>query len=499
MVSGKFLHLPLLAFYSGRHWRIMPANALGTAYSPFSSARLAQTQPSGAGPAAVPQNPLICQMRWVNTWRVLCSGACHCTQRPMVRNAASSSGWVMAVPSKARGCHSPASSPLDGRRCKSTPCGPVINAAVTGTFDEMESDVHAPEAYGIYQSVGDTVGAGGFMRAMRTIPMYVTIAEAIRDYSPNAWVINYTNPMTLCVRTLYHVFPKIKAFGCCHEVFGTQTLLTHILDEELGLKDVARQDIKVNVKGINHFTWFDKATYKGMDLFPIYRKFAEEHYESGYEYGDTNWMNSSFACANRVKFDLFLRYGCIAAAGDRHLAEFMPGKTYLESPEAVREWKFGLTTVAWRKNELQERLARSRRLRTGEEPIEIKPDGEEGHLLMKALLGLGDLVSNVNIPNHGAIANLPWDAVVEVNALFSRQGVQSVNAGPLPANILPLVARHVYNQENTLTAALTCDRTLGLTTFMNDPQVTLNWKQGKELFDTMLHNTRAYLPKEWNA
>lgn len=303
----------------------------------------------------------------------------------------------------------------------------VVISILPGTFDEMESDVHAPEAYGIYQSVGDTVGAGGFMRAMRTIPMYVTIAEAIR------------------------------------------------------------------------FTWFDKATYKGMDLFPIYRKFAEEHYESGYEYGDTNWMNSSFACANRVKFDLFLRYGCIAAAGDRHLAEFMPGKTYLESPEAVREWKFGLTTVAWRKNELQERLARSRRLRTGEEPIEIKPDGEEGHLLMKALLGLGDLVSNVNIPNHGAIANLPWDAVVEVNALFSRQGVQSVNAGPLPANILPLVARHVYNQENTLTAALTCDRTLGLTTFMNDPQVTLNWKQGKELFDTMLHNTRAYLPKEWNA
>ena len=214
----------------------------------------------------------------------------------------------------------------------------VVISILPGTFDEMESDVHAPEAYGIYQSVGDTVGAGGFMRAMRTIPMYVTIAEAIRDYSPNAWVINYTNPMTLCVRTLYHVFPKIKAFGCCHEVFGTQTLLTHILDEELGLKDVARQDIKVNVKGINHFTWFDKATYKGMDLFPIYRKFVEEHYESGYEYGDTNWMNSSFACANRVKFDLFLRYGCIAAAGDRHLAEFMPGNEYLKDPGLVAKW-----------------------------------------------------------------------------------------------------------------------------------------------------------------
>lgn len=176
----------------------------------------------------------------------------------------------------------------------------VVISILPGTFDEMESDVHAPEAYGIYQSVGDTVGAGGFMRAMRTIPMYVTIAEAIRDYSPNAWVINYTNPMTLCVRTLYHVFPKIKAFGCCHEVFGTQTLLTHILDEELGLKDVARQDIKVNVKGINHFTWFDKATYKGMDLFPIYRKFAEEHYESGYEYGDTN-LDEQFLCLRQPR------------------------------------------------------------------------------------------------------------------------------------------------------------------------------------------------------
>ena len=85
----------------------------------------------------------------------------------------------------------------------------VVISILPGTFDEMESDVHAPEAYGIYQSVGDTLGAGGFMRAMRTIPMYVTIAEAIRDYSPNAWVIIYSYSMTRCLRTLYHVFPKI--------------------------------------------------------------------------------------------------------------------------------------------------------------------------------------------------------------------------------------------------------------------------------------------------
>ena len=105
----------------------------------------------------------------------------------------------------------------------------VVISILPGTFEEMRSDVHLPERVGVYQPVGDTVGPGGFMRAMRTIPMYVEIASAIRDYAPDAWVINYTNPMSLCVRTLYEVFPGIKAFGCCHEVFGTQKLLCSML------------------------------------------------------------------------------------------------------------------------------------------------------------------------------------------------------------------------------------------------------------------------------
>ena len=98
----------------------------------------------------------------------------------------------------------------------------VIISILPGTFAEMASDVHAPEKYGVYQSVGDTVGPGGIVRGLRTIPMYVEIAQAIRDYSPRAWVINYTNPMTMCVRTLYLVFPHMRAFGFCLEVFVSQ-------------------------------------------------------------------------------------------------------------------------------------------------------------------------------------------------------------------------------------------------------------------------------------
>ncbi len=374
----------------------------------------------------------------------------------------------------------------------------VVISILPGTFDEMESDVHLPERVGVYQSVGDTVGAGGFMRAMRTLPMFAGFARAIREWAPDVWVINYTNPMTLCMRTLYEVYPGIHAFGCCHEVFGTQKLLCAMLEDMRGIRDVKRQDLYTTVTGINHFTWLTEASYRGMDLMPLYREFAQKYWKEGFEQGqDNNWMNSHFNCAHRVKFDLFLRYGAIAAAGDRHLAEFLP-PWYLKDAETAHQWKFSLTPVSWRKEDLKNRLARSERLVSGEEELTLKPSGEEGHLLLKALLGLGDVVSNVNIPNAGQIPNLPMGAVVETNALFGRNRIQPVCAGPVPANILPLVARHVYNQENTLQAALRCDRQLGFTTFMNDPQLgAVSLEDGQKLFDDMLEAQRAYLPKEW--
>ncbi len=348
----------------------------------------------------------------------------------------------------------------------------VVISILPKTFDEMEVDVHMPERLGIYQSVGDTAGPGGIIRALRTVPMFVEIAEAIKAYSPQAWVINYTNPMTMCVKTLYHVFPEIKAFGCCHEVFGTQSVLAGIAKRELGLEEVKREEIQVNVQGINHFTWFDYASYKGIDLFPVYKNYIEKHFEEGYEATENHWMNSSFNCAHRVKMDLFNRYGLIAAAGDRHLAEFMPGDEYLKDPETVTSWKFGLTTVEWRKNDLKERLEKSARLLKGEETIELKPTGEEGILLIKALCGLERVVSNVNIPNTaGQIANLPRTAVVETNALFERDAIRPIQAGEMAENVKALIMPHVENHERVLQAALSqpVDKELVVEAFMTDP------------------------------
>ncbi len=368
----------------------------------------------------------------------------------------------------------------------------VVISILPGTFDEMESDVHTPEKYGIYQSVGDTTGPGGIVRAMRTIPMFEEIANYIKEYCPNAWVINYTNPMTLCVKALYNTFPKIKAFGCCHEVFGTQRLLTWVVEEFLGEK-CTRQDITVNPVSVNHFTWLTSATYKGIDLFPYYDKYCDKYADGLPAKADNNWMNNHFACAGKVTFDLFKRFGYISAAGDRHLAEFCPGKWYLESPERVREMKFGLTPVSWRKGDLNNRLARSKRLLSGEEKVEIKTTGEEGVNQMRALLGLCDLITNVNIPNVGQIPNLPLGAVVETNAIFRSNELKPVLAGNIPNEIYPLVAKICTEQEAVASAIAerNLDKIFGA--FASDPLVTCNIDDARKMFDEMVENTKKYL------
>ena len=372
----------------------------------------------------------------------------------------------------------------------------VIISILPGTFDEMESDVHTPEKYGIYQPVGDTTGPGGIVRAMRTIPMFEVIANYIKEYCPKAWVINYTNPMTLCVKTLYDTFPEIKAFGCCHEVFGTQGLLGYVIEEYFGEKAV-REDIKVNPVSVNHFTWLTKASYRGIDLFPYYKQYCDKYVDGLPTKSDNNWMNNHFSSQFKVRIDLFRRFGYIAAAGDRHLAEFCPGGWYLESPERVHEMKFALTPVSWRKKDLANRLERSRKLLSGEEEVKIWKTGEDGVHQIRALLGLCDLVTNVNIPNVGQIPNLPLGAVVETNAIFRSDEVTPVFAGNIPTEIHSLVSRICAEQEAVFDGIKRRDLEAIFEAFASDPLVTCSLSDARKLFNEMVENTKEYL-KDYN-
>jgi alpha-galactosidase len=271
-----------------------------------------------------------------------------------------------------------------------------------------------------------------------------------------------------------------------------------MLEDSLGIKGVKKEEIKVNVIGVNHFTWITSAHYKNIDLFPLYREFADKYAKTGFLKGkDDNWMNNYFDSCQKVKLDLFRRYGYIAAAGDRHLAEFCEGKWYLASPETAKSWGFSLTPVSWRKEDLRRRLEASRRKRSGEEKIKLGVTGEDGVNQIRALLGLHTMVTNVNLPNMGQIPNLPLGAVVETNAVFDADGIKPVMAGPIPNEIYGLISRIVSSQEVVVEAALKRDVELAFTAFINDPLVTVGFEDARKLYFEMLENTKEYL-KEYN-
>ncbi|MBN2536587.1 MAG: alpha-glucosidase/alpha-galactosidase [Spirochaetales bacterium] len=374
----------------------------------------------------------------------------------------------------------------------------VIISILPGTFKEMAIDVHTPEKYGIYQPVGDTTGPGGMVRALRAIPMYVGFAEKIKECSPCAWVINYSNPMAVCTGTLYRIFPGIKALGCCHEVFGTQVLLQWMLKDMKKIEVTHRNEIKVNVLGINHCTWIDKASFRHIDLMPLFREFAGRYSKDGFRIpGEDRKLNEIFISSHRVKFDLFQRYGLIAAAGDRHLAEFFPRTWYLKDIDKVRQWKFLLTPVQTRVKIRKDLNEFRKKVISGKEIIEIKPTGEEGVRIMKALLGMEDLITNVNFPNQGQVKGLPYGAIVESNALFTGNNIQPLFAGELPPGINDLIAKHSLNHELILKAGLNRDKDIALQCLLNDPLVDIDKAAAEKLLTEMLEGTKAYL-KGWD-
>ncbi|MGC9523386.1 MAG: alpha-galactosidase, partial [Anaerolineae bacterium] len=203
----------------------------------------------------------------------------------------------------------------------------VILSILPGPMQMFANDIDIPKKYGILQTVGDTTGPGGISRALRSVPIYLDYAHQIMDLCPNAWVINYTNPMTLCTSALYAAEPEIKAFGCCHEVFGTQHMLAGLVQEHLDVPAPPRQEIKTDVAGVNHFTFAPRATWQGEDLYPL---LYEEMEREGFWRDRTEWSLEAkangwwFSSQRLVAFDYLRNFGVLGAAGDRHLAEFVP-------------------------------------------------------------------------------------------------------------------------------------------------------------------------------
>jgi alpha-galactosidase len=249
----------------------------------------------------------------------------------------------------------------------------------------------------------------------------------------------------------------------------------------------------VNVLGINHFTWLDRATCGAHDLLQLVQHHLRQpDVLRPYTRAEVEAWGDWFHSADQVKYALFQLFGLLAAAGDRHLVEFLPG--FVQSPETLFRWGIIRTPVTWRLEVWRKAPQLTRAIMAGEADFNLQATGEEGVAQIKALLGLGEWVTNVNLPNQGQIANLPLQAVVETNARFSRDEVRPLAAGSLPPGLQPLIAQHVANQELIVEAALTRDKDLAFQAVYHDPTNALSIDRTWEMFNRLLQASRAYLP-----
>jgi alpha-galactosidase len=384
----------------------------------------------------------------------------------------------------------------------------VVMSILPGPMQMFANDLDIPAKYGIFQAVGDTTGPGGISRALRCVPDYFAYGQQIMEHCPDAWVINYTNPMTLCTAALYAASPEIKAFGCCHEVFGTQARLAGLVEQYLGQRKPPRHEIEVDVSGVNHFTFVTEAHWQGVDLFPLIARhinkrgfFADRTADAVKQKEEGHWFRSQ----GLIAYDFFRRFGALGAAGDRHLAEFVPW--YLTSEENLHRWGAILTPSSYRLGSWKEKdaavaatikatKAAKKSKKRAAAGLKLKRSGEEGLQMMLALLGDKPLDTNVNIPNRGQAPDLPLGAVVETNAAFRLDRVTPLVANPMPPLVTGLVNRVIDVQQATLEAAILRDRDQAFAALLSDPLVNIPTDKAWAMFNELLKANKAAL-KGW--
>ena len=359
----------------------------------------------------------------------------------------------------------------------------VIIAIEPGLTEIRKFDLELPEEYGILQSVGDTTGPGGLMRARRAIPLFIDFARAIEKNCPDAWVINYTNPMTLCTSALYKGYPGIKALGCCHEVFHTESYIAAFIAEKRGIETPDRREIDIDVSGLNHFTFVTKARYKGEDVMPLLKEyvknndvFADRTESAKGRVKEGKWFDSDHLVALR-----FLRdFDTLGAAGDRHLAEFVP--FFLTSDEDVWRYGFVRTPYSYR---AAEDIRKKNKVYTPDELI-AKPSDEEGVDIILSLAGERTLKTNINIPNIGQVGYLKKGHIVESNGYISANSIVPIVSTAPSLSIQAMVQRIEAEQSIALEAILGNDMDKLFEAFILDPLVDIPIDKAHELFERML-------------
>ena len=352
----------------------------------------------------------------------------------------------------------------------------VVNAIQVGLYEPCTViDFEVPKKFGLRQTIADTLGIGGIFRALRTIPVMMDFAEDMKAVCPNAWFLNYTNPMAMLTGAMLRM-TDIKTVGLCHSV----QVCAKSLFESVGMEN--DPDVQTKIAGINHMAWLLEITKNGRDLYPEIKAKAEALTEKH---------------DNMVRLEIMKRFGYYVTESSEHNAEYMPFFIKDKYPELIDRFNIPLDEYPRRCiRQIEDWKTRSETL-TRDPNLSHERTHEYASYIIEAMVTNKPYKIGGNVLNTGLITNLPRNAVVEVPCLVDASGVSPTYIGDLPEICAALNRTNINVQLLTIEAARTLKKECIYQAAMMDPhcQSELSIDDIVKLCDALIEAHKGWLPE----
>jgi alpha-galactosidase len=349
----------------------------------------------------------------------------------------------------------------------------VINAIQVGMHAATVRDFEIPAKYGLRQTIGDTLGVGGIFRALRTFPVLDGIARDMRELCPDAWLLNYTNPMAMNIGYLAAVAPQLKVVGLCHSVYWTVRDLSELLG-------VPYEEVDYTGAGVNHQAWLLRFEHRGESLYPRLDDLLAREPE----------------LRRRVRMDMYARLGYFPTETSEHSSEYLPW--YLRDDAEIARLRIPVGDyLRISADNVAEYHAVRSAMQAGE-PLDVSRDATEYAPQVIHSMVTGTLRRiHGNVANHGLISNLPEDYAVEVPCVVDALGVRPERVGALPLQCAALNRGFVNVGQLTVRAAVTGDKRMVRQAAMVDPNTaaTLSVERIWALCDEMTAAHGSLIPE----
>lgn len=350
----------------------------------------------------------------------------------------------------------------------------AINMIQVGGYEPgTVIDFEVPKKYGLRQTIADTLGIGGIMRALRTIPVMLSMCRDMEEVCPHVQFLNYTNPMAMLCWAVNEA-TQIKTVGLCHSVQGTAWQLAR----DIG---VSVEEINYLCAGINHMAFYLRFERNGEDLYPLIRNVVREGRVP-------DW--------NRVRYEMLMRLGYFVTESSEHFSEYCPHFIRRDRPDLIERFNVPLDEYIRRCIAQIEGWHAMKATFESDAPIEVHRSHEYGSLIIHSMeTGIPRVIYG-NVRNNDLITNLPKDCCVEVPCLVDKNGVQPTPIGALPKQLAAIIMTNVNVQSLTVEAALTGRREHVYQAAMLDPHTAaeLTLDEIWALVDDLIAAHGDYIP-----